>query len=291
MSPRLQDDTPPALHAPTSVGPFAVGGTRFCIVADEPDVAIELAAALTDLLAGPGTSEVTFTVARREPPSRTHPWEVWRDAELCERVTDDYLVPYVLWEVTRLLLEHAEGVTPVHAAAVARGGRAIVLAGESHAGKSTLAGWLTAHGWDFLTDEVALVGRRGSASWWVSPFSRPIGVRHPSPLDPFLSGSARGRPESLVPASRLGRLSPGAPLAAIILPRHRPGSAGAVASAHPASAVRALFEHLPLRRQRGREGFRDVVDLALSVPAFTLEVDDLPTADATLTTLLGGVGP
>lgn len=306
MRPPLQDDTPPALDAPVRVGPFAAGAVRFAIETDEPAVAAELDAVLTDLRTdlradlrgGQGEADVTFTVARRDPPSTTHPWQLWRDLEPCERVTDDYLVPYVLWEVTRLLLEHSEGLTPVHAAAVARHGRAIVLAGESHAGKSTLAGWLTAHGWEFLTDEVALVARSDERSWEVRPFPRPVGVRHPSPLDPFLDAQgaalrgprpgarAEARSESLVPASTLGSLSHGAPLAAIVLPTHRPGSEATLAEAHPASAVRALAAHLPLRREHGRAGFREVVALGLSVPAFTLDVDDLAQADATLTSLL-----
>ncbi|GAA4125143.1 hypothetical protein GCM10022415_31830 [Knoellia locipacati] len=298
------------LDAPVRVGPFAAGSVRFVIEADEPAVAAELDAVLTDLRTDPrtgpsadgGDANVTFTVARRDPPSTTHPWQLWRDLEPCERVTEDYLVPYVLWEVTRLLLERTEGVTPVHAAAVARDGRAIVLAGESHAGKSTLAGWLTAHGWEFLTDEVALVTRSDERSWEVRPFPRPVGVRHPSPLDPFLaahrSALPGGRPgaplearsESLVPASTLGSLSRGAPLTAIVLPTHRPGSDGTLSDAHPASAVRALAAHLPLRREHGRAGFREVVDLGLSVPAFTLEVDDLAQADTTLTSLLTELG-
>ncbi len=44
-----------------------------------------------------------------------------------------------------------------HAAAVAHTGRGVLLPGHSGAGKTTLAAWLTVHGFDYLTDELVWV--------------------------------------------------------------------------------------------------------------------------------------
>ena len=144
------------------VGPFIAAGRPFVLEGNVAEVLDRLADRLRDLRAA--TAEATptvFLIARRGPSWLSHPWGLWRDGEPCETtVTDSYLMPYVLWEVTRLVLESAHPLIPIHAAAVDRDGRAIVLAGQSHTGKSTFAGWLTAHGWGFLTDEVALLERR-----------------------------------------------------------------------------------------------------------------------------------
>ena len=281
---------PPALVDGCRVGPFMAGDAMFWLLCEDRTTAAALDAALSDLRVSDSANDraVTFTVARRNPASTSHPWEVWRGEEPCERVTDGYLIPYVLWEVTRLLLDTTAHLTPIHGAAVARDGRALVLAGESHAGKSTLAGWLTAHGWEFLTDEVALVEQRPDSSWWVRPFPRPIGVRHPGPLDALLGGAPADRSESLVPASQLGRIGKEARLTHIVLPRRRSGAPSQLTDAHPATAIRSLFEHLPLRATQGRAGFERVAALALDIPAHTLDVDDLSAAEATLAALMVG---
>ena len=65
-----------------------------------------------------GAELTVFRIARRGPSWHDHPWGLWRDGEPCETVvTDDYIVAYVLWEVTRLVLERAAPLIPVHAAA------------------------------------------------------------------------------------------------------------------------------------------------------------------------------
>jgi hypothetical protein len=51
-----------------------------------------------------------------------------------------------------------------HAGAVARDGRGVVLAGDSGHGKTTLVLELARRGWDFLSDEVAALGRAGPAA-------------------------------------------------------------------------------------------------------------------------------
>ena len=72
-------------------------------------------------------------------------------------MADHYILPYLLWEISRLMFERTGERVHIHGAALVRDERAVVLAGRSHAGKSTLAAWLTFRGWGFLTDEAALV--------------------------------------------------------------------------------------------------------------------------------------
>jgi hypothetical protein len=283
-------DGPPDVGELVRVGPFVAASQRFVIDSNDAGMAAGLADRLRDLRvdgAHAGGDDVTvFLVVRRGPDWVTHPWGVWRDGEPCETtVSDSYISPYVLWEVTRLVLERAHPLIPVHAAAVARGGRALVLAGRSHAGKSTLAGWLTAHGWSFLTDEVALLELGQDGLTLVHPFWRPIGVRRPGPLD-HLIDVPNTNPEVLIPASELGTLGPAAPLAAIVFPRYVEGAESSVRPETPAASVRELSLHLPTLGVRGRAVFRSIVEVVTATPAFQIDVDDLSMASSTLERLL-----
>lgn len=286
-------DALPVLASSTAVGPFVAGCQWFTIRTNDPATAHHLDAVLGDLRGRQapdgGTALTEFVVVRRGPAWLSHPWGVWRDGEPCETtLSDDYVVPYVLWEITRLVLEHTDGRVPMHAGAVSNHGRAVVLAGHSHAGKSTLCGWLVANGWGFLTDELALIEPRQAEPPVVHPFWRPIGVRRGGPLDPLIADPSLS-PEVLVPASQLGTLSEPAPLAAFVMPTYAPGSAGTLTEVSPATALRMLSGHLPTRRTHGRAVFRAAVSLVSSVPTYALDVDALPQAAATLEQLVRGL--
>ena len=70
----------------------------------------------------------------------------------------------------------------MHAGVVAWEGRAIVLPGESRAGKTTLVRALLDAGATYLSDEYAVIDRRGA----VHPYPQPLGVRsddHPFQVD------------------------------------------------------------------------------------------------------------
>lgn len=270
------------------IGPFAAGGQPFVIDCNDAAFATEVAHLLRDLGATTGTDEAEetarcteFLVLRREP-ELSHPWAVWRDGEPCEvTVSEDYVRPYIAWEITRLVIEAAHPLIPVHAAGVARDGRALVLAGASHSGKSTLAGWLTAHGWEFLTDEVALLDHRPDGSVVVHPFWRPIGVRRPGPLDEYVEAPTN-RAEVLIPASQLGRLGTTASLSAIVFPRHEPGSEPVAEPRSRAEAVRELATHLPTLGSRGEAVFDAIVGITGAVPSYALPVNDLAAAAVAL---------
>jgi hypothetical protein len=87
--------------------------------------------------------------------------------------------PWVLAEVLRYwLVEHAvtraRGVVPLHAAALGRRGRGVLLAGPSGAGKTTLAVALAEAGWALASDDVAPID---AATGLVRPFPKPLSVR------------------------------------------------------------------------------------------------------------------
>ncbi|KAK0358481.1 hypothetical protein LTR94_035283, partial [Friedmanniomyces endolithicus] len=98
----------------------------------------------------------------------------------------------------------------LHAAAVERGGRAIVMTGESGAGKSTLATLLGARGWRFMGDEFVLLD---PATGMIHAFPRLVSLKNraiaavaaalpDARFGPLLTGTPKGDIRHLVPDAR-----------------------------------------------------------------------------------------
>jgi len=79
------------------------------------------------------------------------------DQQLYEGKDREYLVRRLLFDLLIRLPREQSQFVSFHAAAVAREGCGVLLCGESKSGKSTLAAWLTARGFDYLSDEIAAV--------------------------------------------------------------------------------------------------------------------------------------
>lgn len=75
-----------------------------------------------------------------------------------------------------LALEEASGIVDVHAAVAVKQGRALLVAGPSGAGKTTLALSLLDLGWTYFGDDLAVVDRDTGV---IRPFPTPLGVRRP----------------------------------------------------------------------------------------------------------------
>jgi hypothetical protein len=68
---------------------------------------------------------------------------------------------------------YAPGFTFVHAGVVERGGHAIVMPGQSFAGKTTLVAELVRHGATYFSDEFAVLDSEGL----VHPYPKPLSIR------------------------------------------------------------------------------------------------------------------
>jgi HprK-related kinase A len=115
----------------------------------------------------------------------------------------------------------------LHAAAVERDGRAVLMTGHSGAGKSTLAALLGERGWRFLGDEFALLGLEDGR---VHPFPRPVSLKNealglfagvdPARLGPVLEGTPKGTIRHLRPnPEALARMDERAVPALLLFPR------------------------------------------------------------------------
>ena len=69
----------------------------------------------------------------------------------------DRILPHVEGAINLLIARHLPDFLQIHASALSLDGMGAVFPGSPGAGKSTLAAALLAHGWDYATDEFALI--------------------------------------------------------------------------------------------------------------------------------------
>lgn len=75
-----------------------------------------------------------------------------------ERKREEVL-PFLEWGINYRVIASRNEYLQIHAASLVRNGRGVIFAGTSGSGKSTLAAALLARGWQYLSDEFALIHR------------------------------------------------------------------------------------------------------------------------------------
>ena len=153
------------------------------------------------------------------------------EEQLSQASTEAGLVDLILWEVHREALERADDYVSIHAGAVSRDGVGVVLPATMDSGKTTLSGGLVHAGFDYLSDEVALIAPE---TGHVHPFPKVLTFESPS-VELF-PGLKEELPPEFAWGSRLryhirpSDLRPGAgpgepcPIRFVISPRYERGS-------------------------------------------------------------------
>jgi len=140
-----------------------------------------------------GSSPVLELARERLPPSYR---PASGRAESQWSIESDDRVESVLSSLELWVAEHARRVVFVHAGCVVAGGRAILIPGRSHAGKTTLTAALVRAGALYYSDEYAVIDHRGL----VRPYARPLSIRTGS-----AGAAGRGLPaRARVPVGELG---------------------------------------------------------------------------------------
>lgn len=168
----------------------------------------------------------------------------------------------------------------LHAAVLTLDGRAILLAGDSAAGKSTLAFALARHGFAYLSDELAPIALE---SMCVHPYPRALLLKQPPPDGYELPEATRRTARGLhVPVSALGRGRPPedpVPLDAIFF--LEPWQAGRRAPrANPVRAAEATLRLLANALNPAAhpdDGLDAAIAIAGSARCFTLSAAELHT--------------
>ncbi|MCB9077506.1 MAG: hypothetical protein H6631_07940 [Anaerolineaceae bacterium] len=165
-----------------------------------------------------------------------------------------------------------------HAAVLRWQGHGLILPGPSGTGKSTLTAWLVSHGFDYLSDELALVPWQTDL---IKPFTRPINLK--SPARAVLEGVFDFEANKaniltspygyFVPPQQLRfhKPQPETPLKTIIFPQYCSDSNFEYQLLSKAQAGLALMQTLINARNLPEHGFQEVTRLARQVPAYTLK--------------------
>lgn len=214
------------------------------------------------------------------------------DAMLYRGRSQSSVAAIFLERVLEHLIRTCTGGMLLHAAAVARDGKALVLAGKTGAGKTTLATWLVCRGFDYLTDELLCIDTQAMC---VRGFARPLHLKKPARA--LFAGVIDKDGGAAIMASPLGvHLSParlGARVAhsacprALVLPTYRAGARFDLRPLSKAQAATRLMGCLVNARERPQHGFEDVLGLVQAAPAFAMTYSHLEEAGAQLEAVLG----
>lgn len=172
----------------------------------------------------------------------------------------------------------------VHAAALERHGRAVILPAQSGSGKSTLTAAMVARGWRLLSDETAVFR---TTDHHILPLARPISLKNASialARDAFgadrLSETFHGMPKGDLaylrpPAEAVARMEDAARPAHIVSPRYVAGEALTVQPLSRCQAFRLLVDNAVNYTAMMRSGFDVVRHLVEHCSAASVRYGDL----------------
>jgi hypothetical protein len=182
---------------------------------------------------------------------------------------------------------------PVHAAAVARNGAAILIAGYSKAGKSTTALVCAEAGWDYISDDFVLVGGTPSRACGIyrSARMREDMFDHlPRSMKAVTAISTEdGEVRAEVDVAQMGRIgSRDSRIRAVVLPRRTGAARATLAPCRPSQVLQTLAGSTSIMLGGGQaEVFTKLSGLIKNVPCYTFDpgpsITDIPAALASLT--------
>ncbi|MBN1344898.1 MAG: hypothetical protein JXQ73_19545 [Phycisphaerae bacterium] len=102
-------------------------------------------------------------------------YAIWGDGEqLWATRRRNEVLPYVEWGINWRVIKTRAEYLQVHAATLSHKGQGMLFAAKAGSGKSTLAAGLLARGWQYLSDEFALIHPE---TLRVHPFPKPVCVK------------------------------------------------------------------------------------------------------------------
>ena len=264
-----------------SVGPFSALGHRFVVRADDRavlDAAESLFGALraaSDSIGPDRAVSASVTYSVRSRPGRRLGASLWSNDQPVRFAPDTHgALARLAWLINAAAVDACGGL-PLHAAAVARSGQVLVIAGESGAGKSTLAATLAIDGFEYLGDEITVVGPDHivaglpSAAKLSPPSLAAIGVDDDAAI--WIGGEAHVRPDRL----RAGSAIPCGRLAAVVLPRYDHDASWVTERLDSIDAAQALLPCVFAARPFTQADADLVGSIATTIPVHRIEYADL----------------
>jgi HprK-related kinase A len=186
------------------------------------------------------------------------------------------------WGLNWCVAAHAHQFLVVHAASLARGGRAVVMPGAPGSGKSTLCAALMLKGWRLLSDELTLIDPNTGT---LHALARPINLKndsielirqhHPKAcFGPILHDTQKGRVSHLAPnAESAFQMHIPAHPAWLVFPRYRAGAGLSVRPEGKAKSFMRLADQCFNYTLQGARGFKALSQLVEEVDCLDLQHD------------------
>jgi hypothetical protein len=201
----------------------------------------------------------------------------------CARRSDSpvLLLEYLLWEINSRAIASVEGHVAVHAAAASFDGRAILFPAPPNGGKTTTVAGLVRAGFDYLTDEAALINL---GTLELHPYPRHLALEPrsaaaifgivPAHLERWRGAALNVSPDDL----REGSIGAPCPVDAVIFPRYALDDPTRLSPLSRSEALEGLVRNsFNLARWRSR-GFEVLAELVRRAECYTLTMGDLPSA-------------
>lgn len=232
---------------------FESFGVRVRLVTGAADELERVAAVMPPGSRPFASEEVDIAYTLAVTPSGAY--ELTRDGET---FVDDLSLGDAVWwlgrELSDLIAIKATNYVFVHAGSVAHEGRAIVMPGESHAGKSTLTAALVRAGAVYMSDDFAPI----DASGRVHPYARPLSLREDGRAQFDHDVDSLGGVEGVDPV----------PLGLVVLTRYAEGADWQPRDVSAGDALLGLMANTVLARahpQRTLQGLRRAVENASAI--------------------------
>lgn len=196
-----------------------------------------------------------------------------------ERLPLEHLASRLMDGVVRALIHDLSSSVALHAGAVTRDGNCIIVPGQTGAGKSSLVAWLIDNGFEYLSDEIVVLGGERLE---IEGLRRALVIKsgaaeHVARLATFqeLQPIASGDSSLYAPPANKKSSSDRLPVCnLIVLPRFVSGSDLRIETMTPAKAGLRLMECNLNARNLQDGGLQAIGALARSAPAISLQYGD-----------------
>jgi hypothetical protein len=240
-------------------------------------------------------SPPTSRILIEEAPDGTFSLAADADERVSELTRGD-LPTFVMEAVVRGLVKDLTRAVALHAGAVSHNGKAMLIAGPTGAGKSSLVAWLIGNGFAYLSDEIGLL---------FADTMQVLGLPRALVLKPGAAAKVLELPAyqgtRCIPGGehvmlrpefvQTGQSAP-CPCGLIVFPRFDAGSAIGIEPLSPAQAALRLVGTNLNARNLADGGFRAIAAFARQVPALALRYGEFEqlsgTADVLARFLLEG---
>lgn len=200
------------------------------------------------------------------------------DRRLYKGKDEPALATMLIRETIRSLIDQNSDGLALHAAALSRNGKGILLPGRSGSGKTSLSTWLASRGFNYLTDEFVFIESNTNT---MQAFARPANVKvrgmesalqHFFDMDKHEDRTLTGKHVAMIPSRLINpdnkRENPTVDL--ILFPMFREDSDFRLEELSKAQAGLALMESLVNARNLNGHGFSEATRLVRDATSYRL---------------------